>query len=294
MECETQGSNQRGPDMAVDNLEDARAVIRELRERYRAQSHQLLAWRRRVRAQEEQMARLNRERAEQLKLLSSQLLLFESRLCRKQKDVGALLAQREAVIERQQRCIEALQARLADAGLDPPHAEAGLDSLDDSDSAVVLDCEHEVPRDAPDAATLARSVSDAVEPGSKYSLRRSNGFLRRPEVLETVYSVEEDEPDRPDRTDRTDEPSSGRLHALCGSFERLNETRPTAARQPEREVTTYNRVMSNHRSVTKPKDVKYKRINKAKSKSLEELRGRLRNWVDKGNKLAISLDQSCA
>ncbi|KAK0179274.1 hypothetical protein PV327_005039 [Microctonus hyperodae] len=30
--------------------------------------------------------------------------------------------------------------------------------------------------------------------------------------------------------------------------------------------------MSNHRSVTKPKDVKYKRINKAKSKSLEELR----------------------
>jgi hypothetical protein len=53
-------------------------------------------------------------------------------------------------------------------------------------------------------------------------------------------------------------------------------------------------VMSNHRSVTKPKDVKYKRINKAKSKSLEELRGRLRNWVDKGNKLALSLDQSYA
>lgn len=57
---------------------------------------------------------------------------------------------------------------------------------------------------------------------------------------------------------------------------------------------TYNRVMSNHRSVTKPKDVKYKRINKAKSKSLEELRGRLRNWVEKGNKIAISLDQSYA
>jgi hypothetical protein len=39
----------------------------------------------------------------------------------------------------------------------------------------------------------------------------------------------------------------------------------------------FNRVMgNNHRSVTKPKDVKYKRINKAKSKSLEELRGRLR------------------
>lgn len=46
------------------------------------------------------------------------------------------------------------------------------------------------------------------------------------------------------------------------------------------QVTNYNRVMSNHRSVTKPKDVKYKRINKAKSKSLEELRGKLKNWVE--------------
>lgn len=47
------------------------------------------------------------------------------------------------------------------------------------------------------------------------------------------------------------------------------------------QVTNYNRVMLNHRSVTKPKDVKYKRINKAKSKSLEELRGRLKNLVER-------------
>ena len=39
----------------------------------------------------------------------------------------------------------------------------------------------------------------------------------------------------------------------------------------------YNRVMSsNHRAVTKPKDVKFKRISKAKSRSLEELRGKLK------------------
>jgi len=41
--------------------------------------------------------------------------------------------------------------------------------------------------------SVARSVSDALDSQSKYSsLRRGNGFLRRPEVLETVYSVEED------------------------------------------------------------------------------------------------------
>jgi hypothetical protein len=47
----------------------------------------------------------------------------------------------------------------------------------------------------------------------------------------------------------------------------------------QNQVINFNRVMSNHRSVTKVKDVKYKRINKAKSKSLEELRGKLRNFV---------------
>lgn len=66
-----------------------------------------------------------------------------------------------------------------------------------------------------------------------------------------------------------------------------------AEQKPNNQVKTYNRVMSNHRSVTKPKDVKYKRINKAKSKSLEELRGRLKNWVEQGSKLpGIALEHS--
>jgi hypothetical protein len=247
---------------------------------------------------------------------------------------------------RQQRAIQLLQQRLHDAGLDisnldlpqldSPTGETNLDSLNDSDSAVIMednvgsdqDVMNMLPRfrSGIDAVTIVRSVSDAVEPGNKYSsLRRSNGFLRRPEILETVYSVEEDgDADIPQQNSSTSgiktEPSSeknsptdsvyddklkyrggwgngGRLQGLYGSFERLNETpaKQSQSEEPQQnQVTTYNRVMSNHRSVTKPKDVKYKRINKAKSKSLEELRGRLRNWVDKGNKLAMSFDQSYA
>ncbi len=126
-------------------------------------------------------------------------------------------------------------------------------------------------------------------------MRRSNGYLRRPEVLETVYSVEEDgdadgvsspskeDPNKPPRVYTKD-----RLNKLHGSVERLDETK----KPPAPHVTVFNRVMSNHRSVTKPKDVKYKRINKAKSKSLEELRGRLRNWVEKSNRFTFSFDQS--
>ncbi|KAK7868512.1 hypothetical protein R5R35_001919 [Gryllus longicercus] len=359
------------PEEQVGSLEEARRVIRELRERHRAQAAQLMQWRRRVKAQEELCARLARERTEQLSGLAAQLLLFEARLARKQKDIASVLSAREAVILRQQRHIRALQARLSAAGLDSsiPGAttvvdgrtgpgprtrtaapsstgddedglddeedEEGcaLDSLNDSDSAVVLeealgsdvDVLSVLPRlrsaGLDPAVTVVRSVSDAVEPASKFaSLRRCNGLLRRPEVLETVYSVEEDgdgdgAAPAPAHADAPQSPPAddaggasgrgGRLQELYGSFERLHEAPSDQQQQLQQQqtptprdmhnpVTTYNRVMSNHRSVTKPKDVKYKRINKAKSKSLEELRGRLRNWVDKGSKLTVSLDQSYA
>ncbi|KAL1138792.1 hypothetical protein AAG570_008854, partial [Ranatra chinensis] len=274
-------------DEEVQTLEEARKVIKELRDRQRLQAHQLLTWRRRVKAQEDQISRMNQEKNDQLKKLSTQLLLFEARLCRKQREIGVLLSQREAVIAKQAKTIKQLQNRL---GIEPSEETTNVDSLNDSDSAVIMEEEDT----GPTVRRVARSVSDLMEPQGKYSpLRRSNGFLRRPEVLETVYSVEEDAD--ADTSPQDDEQSCsergralrGRLGQLGGSFERFHEP-------PNHVTASYNRVMSNHRSVTKPKDVKYKRINKAKSKSLEELRGRLKNWVEKGNKIAISLDHSAS
>lgn len=94
--------------------------------------------------QEDLVARLTREKAEQLSTLSSQLMLFESRLRRKKKEIEATLAQRETIIFRQQRVIRQLQSRLAErssATRDSPPCDAlgRLDSLGDSDSAVVLE-----------------------------------------------------------------------------------------------------------------------------------------------------------
>ncbi|XP_014608129.1 PREDICTED: uncharacterized protein LOC106788924 isoform X2 [Polistes canadensis] len=314
-----------GNDIEVTSLEEAKSVIATLRAKQRAQAHQMLAWRRTLKLQEELVARLTREKAEQLCTLSSQLFLFESRLCRKQKEIEANLVQRESIILRQQRVIRQLQSRLAERSgtgtRDSPPYDAldRLDSLGDSDSAVVLEEAADDPapprfRSNITDVTVIRSVSDAVEPSSKYSsMRRCNGFLRRPEILETVYSVEEDgdsesnqEPPESMENYECDERRTknlgngkGRLQELYGSFERLAQDTDSLENERPRDESqqaqvTYNRVMSNHRSVTKPKDVKYKRINKAKSKSLEELRGRLRNWVEKGNKIAISLDQSYA
>lgn len=374
--------------------------------RYRAQAHQLLIWRRAHKIQEDLSSRVQREKAEQLKSLSSQLLLFESRLIRKQKEITALLAQRETIILRQQRVIESLANKLLDNGLEPTHPiidyrdlinETNLvpdfDSLNDSDSAVImedLDSDYNTPHfprfrsSTADSVTIVRSISDAIDPNLKYSsVRRSNGFLRRPEILETVYSVEE-EPDGDGSSNKLSAQNSTekdikegcaadkedanailnqaqnrrdifklRSEKISSDFlKTANKTNDTDKNElkisdvnaltdamcqqiawaysyvPRKQisnltssddnlsdchildgsmlledtnidkvkgshVTTYNRVMSNHRSVTKPKDVKYKRINKAKSKSLEELRGRLKNWVEKGNKLTgISLDQA--
>lgn len=376
--------------LEVQTLDEARRTIRDLRMKYRAQAHQLLTWRRAHRIQEELVFRLQKEKADQLKSLSSQLLLFESRLVRKQKDISNMLALRETIIMKQQRIIESLSSKLLDNGIDTSqtipdfrdmlqdsNAVADFDSLNDSDSAVIMedvdsDCSNlsHIPRfrsTNPDSVTIVRSISDAIDPNLKYTpVRRSNGFLRRPEILETVYSVEEEadadslhklsaqNSTEKDITNKTDEEKyhensaqsqlaqsrrdnfrmrSGILTAEIKSTENNEEKDNTDSNSeiwsytymPKRltsntsdnetssnndgddtlcsgddlngsgeietpnksnHVITYNRVMSNHRNVTKPKDVKYKRINKAKSKSLEELRGRLKNWVEKGNKLA--------
>lgn len=302
---------------------------------------------------------MQREKADQLKSLSAKLLLFESRLIRKQKDISTMLNHRENIIHRQQRFIELLTNRLVDNGLEPPQSELtdldtnlmDLDSLNDSDSAVVME---DIDSDTAythfpkfrsgnsDSVTIVRSISDAIDPNLKYTIRRSNGFLRRPEILETVYSVEEDADNdgqasetKSEANKRRDAFASGSGKAICNPPENIIEEtsslsdnhqkdrqleekvcsvpswpyepkEPTAntdeyhednhnkSKKPNtNQVTTYNRVMSNHRSVTKPKDVKYKRINKAKSKSLEELRGRLKNWVEQGTKLSgLTLEHS--
>lgn len=271
---------------------------------------------------------------------------------RKQKQIANILYQRELTICRQQKIIEALSSRLELHGLD--NQINLLDNLstecdlNDSDSAVVLedidDCNSLILKRKSCSSDVVRSISDVIQMPRRTNLQKSNCYLRRPDILETVYSVEED-PDqsqqenseqqspkntstdvaekrdkfknRSDKriTDVADDPlfnsdsisiASTNQSSSSTFWEKLtsyydyasksdsrsstpvhrrrasDEESQTLQRSPS-QMTNYNRVMSNHRSVTKPKDVKYKRINKAKSKSLEELRGKLKNWVEHRN-----------
>ena len=256
--------------------------------------------------------------------------------------------------------------------------EGGLDeALNDSDSAIILEDNAlvEVSLTVPNLplgttttneesspTKVARSVSEVVSnrKSSKemritnrqklFLLKRHHsGYLKRPEILETVYSVEEDgeqqqQQQQQSETVKNEEDPNIRRESLnsislanifrkrldsdltttttgseCSTDDEslmsfncrcllLSETeslqsssksichclqcRYSASAPASRRSSygsnvistaenstaakTYYRVMSNHKSVTKPKDVKFRRINKAKSRSLEELRGQLK------------------
>jgi len=276
---------------------------------------------------------------------------------RKQKQIANILYNKELTIYRQQKIIEALSSRLELHGLDHQIILADTQTecdLNDSDSAVVLedidDCNSLISLKKKSCSNdVVRSISDVIQMPRR-TLQKSNCYLRRPDILETVYSVEED-PDansqelkdkdsqisstqpvqqqqqqpqstdlaekrdkfrnRSDKriSDAVDDPSyisadsisistnqsssstTTFWEKLTSYYDYSRSSTPVSIRRASdddvklhehqyHQVTNYNRVMSNHRSVTKPKDVKYKRINKAKSKSLEELRGKLKNWVE--------------
>lgn len=247
-------------------------------------------------SQEERLVKMSAEYGSRLESLTSDLMLFEARLSRKQRAIGELLDHREYVIERQQHAIRCLHSRLADFGVIVtvpggvgtrggcgggggtgcgggagcgPASDDG--NVDDSDSAVIME-EDESGNSQEDASERAAAHHGHQPPSAHHQ-------LHRPRQRSASVACAEDA-----RSDARSDAGDGCAGSADGrETDGRGENAAGAA-------TTYNRVMSNHRSVTKPKDVKYKRINKAKSKSLEELRGRLKNWVDRGQRMSLTVD----
>lgn len=279
-------------------------IINKFKQKCKLQSEQILNWKKAYSMQRQQHYVNGQIKTEQLNALTSQLYLLESRLRRKQRHVANILIEAECTILRQQKIIDTLSSRLVDYKLD---SCCDFEKLNDNDSAVVLDQDIDSDSNSStmrsrrhNGGDIIRSVSDAIDstlnklPGN--IIRRSNCYLRRPDILETVYSVEED-PETENAADKRENFKKQSKYSPCKSTIDLenidfktvgisiSEPTITYPRTVEKtkNVVSYNRIMLNHRSVTKPKDVKYKRINKAKSKSLEELRGRLKHWIDRGN-----------
>lgn len=89
------------------------------------------------------MAQMVREKGEELNSLTKQLMLFESRLCKKQNEINVSIKQREVIISRQRRVIRRLQERLAERNKAAKLSSSSDGINNDNDSAVVLDDDDE-------------------------------------------------------------------------------------------------------------------------------------------------------
>ena len=141
-------SPEEGGSGAARGANDLWRTESELRESVRLHAERALTWRRRALFYEESFKQAVRRHGEELAKLSGQLLLYEARTCRGWKELCRQLSERDAAVHRLQRVVRALRARLADAGLsadvdlaDDEADDAEPDSLDDSDSAVIMDDE---------------------------------------------------------------------------------------------------------------------------------------------------------
>lgn len=420
----------------ITSLEEARSLIEVMRAKYQCRGRQIIAYRKKLHQQRGQMKQAEADHQRQLEGISLELMLFESSLRNKEKQIETTLAAKDQVrakshlkrqhykgpllllkvILKQQKLIKKLLRKrgsrsgsVNDLLLDNGASAASVatdatsgtiggggggsrndnEALNDSsDSAIISDCQIveslHVPclvnkRSSPSSETetivaettptlenkveiisvTTSSPQKSVERKAKEDRQRisnrqkllllkrhHSGFLKRPEILETVYSVEEDGEQQhggPGASNNNEEqrggrevasistPSSNEIRRASSSSApvmslrrrldsdlntysdystddestrlQFSETETacscsqscsrqssfsccrsgqcfvTASEPASRRSScgsTFNRVMTNHRNVPKPKDIKFKRINKAKSRSLEELRGKLK------------------
>ena len=149
--------------------------------------------------------------------------------------------------------------------------------------------------------------SSSLKPSRKPLIKqksehRFNSFLRKPEILETVYSVEDPDSDGEEKTvpilvgglltdveSDFSEPEGSSSHRT--SVHSLESSKVHRANSFKGIIKYCKRItrssLSDSRSSLDPNDEtsikvddKFKAFNKGKSKSVEELRGRLKNLVD--------------
>lgn len=101
---------------AADHLA-ARQIITDLRRKTRQQCEQILSLQRSLAAQQQQNRLDSQAKFEQLSCVAAQLMMLESRLKRRQRQIAAVLRQREGTIARQQKTIDALVGRLQEHGI---------------------------------------------------------------------------------------------------------------------------------------------------------------------------------
>jgi len=173
--------------------------------------------------------------------ISQQLLVLQKSLQRKEKTFSRILRRKDKTISRQQELInDLLEKNVETVGENTGH--------EDSDSGVVVS-EAEV-----SMMRINRSVSGVIKYGGTRENKLYQRYLKSSKSEKNENAVLE-YPNDP---------------IIISLEQRTTPSEPKTS-DPSK------RVFLNHRSVTRLKDIKYKRISKTKSKSMEELRDKLRD-----------------
>ncbi|CAG0900981.1 unnamed protein product [Darwinula stevensoni] len=210
---------------------------------------------------ESELHSLQRRRDNELLHLAAQLYWLESRLRKEQLRLKSALQEKDRVIHQQHRSIHRLLVLH-----NKYFAQCKEDALDDDDSAVIMEEEQSCCHTA-NHQRLMRSVSDALECACIHRRRQK----------------QRQGSEREWRGSRTPSDAFLTVTSKSKSVENLDVCHREGLWDSRGMTMTtthaLSRVDNTHRNVTKPKDVKRKRMNKMKSRSLEEIRIKLRDWV---------------
>ncbi|KAK6630671.1 hypothetical protein RUM43_014660 [Polyplax serrata] len=223
-------------DCEVNTFEEAQRRIVELTEKCKNQGAQLLVFRRKIKIQQEMAERSHVEKAAQLQALSSQMVLLEAGLVKKQDYIRRLLASRDRIIAKQQEQIEQLKQQLSESRETGATVRNPEQPLTTNSSAMVVASSGSHSPPLYESVTVARSVTDIITCRKKYRLKRSGAFKIRAD-----FSVRDRKESTPSR--------------ICGS------TQPTPSQHNS---------FVNHRTMLKPKDVKRLSLVRAFGRTLKK------------------------
>ncbi|XP_076359529.1 uncharacterized protein LOC143251978 [Tachypleus tridentatus] len=279
-------------------------------------SHVIFSLRRRLREQEQLVINLRSERDRVIREILSSLLFIEGKLRKEQKEIVSILKEKDRIIQRTQNELEYWRTRFIDLeNRDRREISASTvfgdqvsQDIQNSLAQSVNDKPNLLKKSGPNSScdknelrvnelstfdTMESTTSDTGEVeqemgATEMSLAQSNEFLEQNiegerDGLSDAESVVDyyldGQPKELDNFENDQAKSKlfRRRYLLHGSYERLTDIGHVG----EKIITNqFKKILGNHRSVVRPRDIKYKKVSRSRTQAFEELKSKLRHISD--------------
>ncbi|XP_013794264.1 uncharacterized protein LOC106478279 [Limulus polyphemus] len=276
-------------------------------------SHVIFSLRRRLREQDQLIIHLCSERDRVIREILSSLLFIEGELRKEQKEIVSILKEKDRIIQKTQKELEYWRTRFIYHENQGTWENSATPISENQMSQLIQNSLAQYVNDKPDPLkksdansscnndelfinelsaidTVEYTTSDTEEVKHKIdstetSLAQSNEFLKQnieseTEGLSDAESIVDyyldQQPQELDNFEKDQAKSklSRRRYLLHGSYERLTDIGQMGEKLLSNQ---FKRILSNHRSVVRPRDVKYKKISRSRTQAFEELKSKLRH-----------------